>query len=517
MSAPEDQVVPGHPSNSSAPFVAADHLKDNKRHLLLAASGSVATIKLPNIVQALSECEALSIRILLTKSAENFLAGQSAEQPALDSLRAIANVDGIYHDEDEWKHPWTRGGGILHIELRRWADLLVIAPLSANSLAKIVGGFSDNLLLSVVRAWDTTDEIESSLNKKRIIVAPAMNTAMWRHPITKRQIEVLEEDWGVQGDFLGWFEVLKPIEKELACGDVGDGAMQDWNELVAWNHSHGVHIGATSLHLYSHALKIANLRVCSDPNPQTPSTSRQQRTKAALSKLRRRLSLPALDASIRRLIYLLTPRPDWGKARAETPSQCRRQDDRVEHYLSLMDPYWSTTSTERTSELIESLPVPASQPPTTSWLKCTVKPCCGLLKREMQTSPADSEAEIPSVDKALPDSEIFRRLEILHDEQKKLELEILLRDLRDVRIAGESSSCGARHISAQWEELDRISQYVPCAQASKCVAGKLDGTRSRSEGQQQDVPKQRVQKRALPIPGPENEGIIASEETEPKM
>ncbi|KAI9720379.1 MAG: hypothetical protein M1812_002885 [Candelaria pacifica] len=185
------------------------------------------------MVQALSACEKLSIRILLTKSAEKFLAGQSAEQPTLDSLRHMANVDGIYHDEDEWKHPWTRGGGILHIELRRWADLLVIAPLSANSLAKIVSGFSDNLLLSVVRAWDTTGEIESSTQKKRIIVAPAMNTAMWRHPITKRQIKVLEEDWGVQGDVQGWFEVLNPIEKALACGDVGDGAMQDWNEIVA--------------------------------------------------------------------------------------------------------------------------------------------------------------------------------------------------------------------------------------------------------------------------------------------
>ncbi|KAI9784384.1 MAG: hypothetical protein M1835_003611 [Candelina submexicana] len=58
----------------------------------------------------------------------------------------------------------------------------------------------------------------------------------------------------------------------------------------------------------------------------------------------------------------------------------------------------------------------------------------------MQTSPADSEAEIPSVDKALPDSEIFRRLEILHDEQKELELEILLRDLSDVRIARNGRS-----------------------------------------------------------------------------
>jgi len=67
-----------------------------------------------------------------------------------------------------------------------------------------------------------------------------MNTAMWRHPITKRQISMLEEEWGVcdnEGDLEdeqkeGWFEVLKPMEKTLACGDVGDGAMKDWQEIV---------------------------------------------------------------------------------------------------------------------------------------------------------------------------------------------------------------------------------------------------------------------------------------------
>ena len=225
--------IPGHPSSNSTPLVAADHANDGKKHLLLAASGSVATIKIPNIVKALSKYPNLSIIILCTPSASNFLAGQSAEQPTLQSLRDFPNVDAIYSDEDEWTEPWTRGGGILHIELRRWADIMVIAPLSANSMAKMVGGFADNLLLSVIRAWDTTGLIDERGcgGLKRIVVAPAMNTAMWRHPITKRQIAVLEEEWGVDKED-GWVEVLRPQEKELACGDVGDGAMREWTEVV---------------------------------------------------------------------------------------------------------------------------------------------------------------------------------------------------------------------------------------------------------------------------------------------
>ena len=226
------RALPGQPSPISTPFVASEHANDNKKHLLLAASGSVATIKLPDIVRELSRYPDLSIRILVTKAAENFLAGQSAEQPPIDSLRKIRNVDGIYRDEDDWDRPWVRGGGILHIELRRWSDLLVIAPLSADSMAKMTSGFADNLLLSVLRAWDTTGEIEGS-RKKRILVAPAMNTAMWRHPVTKKQIKILEEDWGIDANADGWVEVVFPIEKTLACGDSGDGAMREWGEIVS--------------------------------------------------------------------------------------------------------------------------------------------------------------------------------------------------------------------------------------------------------------------------------------------
>ncbi|MCJ1454980.1 hypothetical protein MMC28_005333 [Mycoblastus sanguinarius] len=222
----------GQPSSLSTPFVASDHASDNKKHLLIAASGSVATIKLPNIVKELSRYNDLSVRIILTKAAENFLAGQSGEQPLLDSLYNVKNVDGIYRDENEWDKPWVRGGGILHIELRRWADILVIAPLSANSMAKMTAGLADNLLLSVVRAWDTTGDIEGS-RKKRIVVAIAMNTAMWRHPITRKQLMILEEEWGIGGEHDGWIEALRPVEKTLACGDAGDGAMREWSEVVS--------------------------------------------------------------------------------------------------------------------------------------------------------------------------------------------------------------------------------------------------------------------------------------------
>lgn len=228
----------------SQPLVARDHIKDNKYHLLLAASGSVATIKIPSIVQALSKHKFLSIRIILTESAAKFLQGQSDEQPSLEHLAKYPNVDAIYQDEDEWKTPWVRGAPILHIELRRWADMLVIAPLSANTLAKISNGLSDNLLTSVVRAWEVLPkETEAESNddsstedlgsdavsaQKRIIVAPAMNTAMWRHPLTAVHLKGLR-----QRDLYHWFDVMEPIEKELACGDSGDGAMCDWNKIVS--------------------------------------------------------------------------------------------------------------------------------------------------------------------------------------------------------------------------------------------------------------------------------------------
>ena len=159
------------PSNGEAStneiFDSAAYQNESKFHLLLAASGSVATIKIPNIITTLQRHANLSIRLILTASAAEFLGGQSHEQPSLDALRALPNVDGVYLDADEWARPWQRGAKILHIELRRWADLLVVAPLSANTLAKMVGGLCDNLLLSTIRAWDVSGDLSPRREVRR--------------------------------------------------------------------------------------------------------------------------------------------------------------------------------------------------------------------------------------------------------------------------------------------------------------------------------------------------------------
>lgn len=215
-------------------FAAANYTNDNKAHVLLAATGSVASIKLPNLIESLAAHDNVSIRIILTASASKFFTGQSAEQPTVHQLRSFRNVEGIYFDEDEWKKPWSRGMGILHIELRRWADLLLVAPLSANTLAKMTAGFSDNLLLSVIRAWDISGSSDDKRVRPRIFVAPAMNTAMWMHPITSKQIAILEDEWGYKGENSpGWVTVIRPMSKTLACGDVGDGAMEDWKKITS--------------------------------------------------------------------------------------------------------------------------------------------------------------------------------------------------------------------------------------------------------------------------------------------
>ena len=117
-------------------------------------------------------CDSQVLQVLATTSndsddhhkeaAARFLTGQSPEQPTVTSLSALPNVDAVYQDEHEWVEPWKRGASILHIQLRRWCHLLVVAPLTANTLAKVSGSSCDNLLTHVIHAWDN-----NPTNRKR--------------------------------------------------------------------------------------------------------------------------------------------------------------------------------------------------------------------------------------------------------------------------------------------------------------------------------------------------------------
>ena len=84
---------------------------------------------------------------------------------------------------------FMRGDRVVHIELRRWADILVIAPLDANTLAKFACGLNDNCLTCVWRAWD---------RDRPIVLPPAMNTLMWEHSLTRRHLRQLAEDAGTE-------------------------------------------------------------------------------------------------------------------------------------------------------------------------------------------------------------------------------------------------------------------------------------------------------------------------------
>lgn len=122
----------------------------------------------------------------------------------------------------EWDG-WNRlGDPVLHVDLRDWADVLVIAPLSAHTLAKIANGLCDDTLSCVARAWDMGYGPRPA---KPIVLAPAMNTAMWQHPATAEQLTKLT-------NMSNRTVVVEPVAKELACGEIGMGALADVDTIV---------------------------------------------------------------------------------------------------------------------------------------------------------------------------------------------------------------------------------------------------------------------------------------------
>ncbi len=195
-------------------------------NVLLGATGSVAAVRVPRLYDELTAA-GHAVRVVATDAATYFF------DPA--PLREHLTLDA-----DEWPgQRYERGDLVRHIELRNWADLFLIAPLDANTLAKLAVGLCDNCLTCVWRAWDPA---------RPVVLAPAMNTLMWRHPFTRKHLRAVAADFGAMhvpghldeeslvrqiNDRAKGLRIVAPIEKELACGDVGVGAMAEVPAVVA--------------------------------------------------------------------------------------------------------------------------------------------------------------------------------------------------------------------------------------------------------------------------------------------
>lgn len=115
----------------------------------------------------------------------------------------------------------------MHIDLRDWADLLIVAPLSAHTMAKMAQGLCDDTLSCVARAWDFGYHV--SRPAKPIILAPAMNTAMWQHPLTQEQLNKICSFASKPSPCV---HVVEPANKKLACGEVGQGALAGIDDII---------------------------------------------------------------------------------------------------------------------------------------------------------------------------------------------------------------------------------------------------------------------------------------------
>jgi phosphopantothenoylcysteine decarboxylase/phosphopantothenate--cysteine ligase len=171
----------------------------SRARILLIISGGIAAYKSLELIRRLRDSGA-TVQVVMTSAARQFISPLSAAtlsgQPVRDDLFSL-----------------TDEAAIGHIELSRAADLVVVAPASANILARMAAGLADDMATTLLLATD-----------KRVLAAPAMNVRMWLHPATRRNLDRLKDD-GVM--FVG------PESGSMACGEFGPGRMAEPPAIVA--------------------------------------------------------------------------------------------------------------------------------------------------------------------------------------------------------------------------------------------------------------------------------------------
>jgi len=170
-----------------------------RQSVLLIISGSIAAFKSLDLIRRLKERD-IDVRCILTKGGEQFVTPLS-----------VASLSGspVYGDLFSLKDEVEMG----HIRLSREADLIVVAPASADLIAKMAHGMADDLATATLLA-----------SNKTILVAPAMNTQMWQHQATQRNIRQVAKDGAI---------IIEPGKGMLACGETGAGRMAEVETILA--------------------------------------------------------------------------------------------------------------------------------------------------------------------------------------------------------------------------------------------------------------------------------------------
>ena len=170
-----------------------------RMNIVLGISGGIAAYKTPDLVRRLRERGA-DVQIVMTRSAEEFVTPTALQAVSGRPLRS-----NLWDKEAE--------AAMSHIELARWADVVLIAPATAEVMARIVSGAAPDLLTTVVLATEAP-----------IALAPAMNRVMWSNPATQSNREVLEQR-GIH--------LLGPGTGSQACGETGAGRMLEPDEIAS--------------------------------------------------------------------------------------------------------------------------------------------------------------------------------------------------------------------------------------------------------------------------------------------
>ena len=170
----------------------------HNKNILIGVTGSIAIYKTIELIRRFVK-EGANVKVMMSDGAKEFIMPLTFE--------AISGHKILDKENESWEH----SGSSNHIAIGKWADIFIIAPATANTINKLSNGIADNLLLQTALAYPRIK-----------LIAPAANTNMIENPITQASLKMLA---------LCNFLIVQPISKELACRDVGNGAMAEVEDI----------------------------------------------------------------------------------------------------------------------------------------------------------------------------------------------------------------------------------------------------------------------------------------------